>query len=138
MSIDDAKLKMKLQLQEVDARLVNWGKWLRSDSTLMKLGYPSQAPFVFSPRKGSMIADLDAEHIEWVVSSLHLSGYPRPILHRFILLTEYALRATGATPVSERAKRVRKAFKMSFSERSYYRHLAEAKRMVMVWSGKIK
>lgn len=138
MRADEAKLKRKLQLEEVDARLINWGRWLRHDDTFARLGFPSQSPWVFSPRKGSMVADLDAEHIEWVVSS-RMKEAKCPELYSYILRVEYAYKATESTPpVSLRAKYVREHFNKSCAERTYYHHLNNAKYAVFQYAGEIK
>ena len=56
----DAEAFRRIEDDEIHVRLVNWGNWLRYDNTFARLGYPSQAPFVFSPRKGHLVADNDA------------------------------------------------------------------------------
>lgn len=128
MSHESARLKKKLEDDEVSARLINWGRWLRFDDTLYRLGFPHEAPFVFSPRKGGVIADLDAEHIEWVISSLAVSNIGNGRLYAFILKVEYAEKPEGLIgPVSTRAEDVRRRFKRPCAERTYYHHLEKAR-----------
>jgi len=136
-------LAAKIADLEINARLINWGRWLRWDSTIARLGYPTQCPFVFSPRKGKMIADLDAEHIEWVVSSLYMAGtkpgFELSLLYAFVLRVEFAERPENSQPhVSQKAEDVRRRFKRPCAERSYYRHLYNAKLAVMVWAEEMK
>ena len=133
------KLIRKLKDDEIHARLLNWGSWLRWDNTIARLGYPTQCPFVFSPRKGAMVADIDAEHIEWIVSSLHVSELPLGVLYAFVLKVEYAERPDKAVPhVSQRAGDVRRRFRRPCAERTYYHHLAKAKRAVTMFAGPIQ
>ena len=132
------KLAEKLKQQELDARLLNWGRWLRSGAK-PKLGYPGQSPFVVSPSRGSTIAELDAQHIEDIVSSLYVSGLPRANLQAFILRVEYVEKPTGQMPhVSQRAADVRRKYKCRCGERTYYNHLAKAKKMVEMFADPIK
>ena len=132
-------LAERIQRDEIHVRLINWGSWLRHDSTFSKLGYPSQAPFIFSPSKGVLIADLDAAYIEWIVSTLHMSGFERGLLYAFILKVEYAERSEGKVPhVSQRAKDVSRHFKRPCAERTYYHHLANAKKAVQMLAGPMK
>ena len=137
MSVEDAKLKQKLQLQEIDARLVNWGNWSRHDGS--RLGLPTKSTFVASSRWGPMLAELDAIHIEDVISTLHLSGYKQPMFHNYILKVEYLFRDDDRQPpVSVRAAYVRKKYNMPCAESTYYKHLSAAKTSVYIWSDKIK
>lgn len=129
-------MRRKLEEDEIDARLKNWGRWLRYDDTLARLGLPTQSPWVFSPRKGGMIADLDAEHMEWVITCMYCSGLDYPHLHAFILRVEYAEHPEGQVPpVSQRAADVRRRFKRPCAERTYYHHLANARRAAFVLAG---
>ena len=135
----DLATKRKTELETIHVRLLNWGKWLRYDDTLAKLGYPTQAPFVFSPRKGGTIADPDAEHMEFVVSSLMVSGFGDGELFAFILKVEYAERPEHMLgPVVVRARDVSRRFRRPCSERSYYRHLTRAKIAVHHLAGPVK
>jgi len=132
-------LAERLIKDEINARLTNWGRWLRYDSTYAKLGFPSQSPFIFSPSRGVLVADLDAQHIEWIVSTLCMCGYPRCLLHAFILRVEYAERPNNAMPhVSQRAADVRKRFKRPCAESTYYQHLAKAKKAVQLLAEPMK
>lgn len=133
MSHESAQLKKKLEDDEVHARLINWGRWLRFDDTLYRLGFPHEAPFVFSPRKGGVIADIDAEHIEWIVSSLAVSNIGNGMLYAFILKIEYAEKPEGMIgPVETRAADVRRRFKRPCAISTYYYHLAKAKQAVKI------
>lgn len=125
--------------EEIHARLCNWGRWLRYDPG-QSLGYPTKSPFVFSPRAGGgLIADLDAEHIEWIVSSLGISGLERGELYAFVLKVEYAERPEHAMPhVSQRAADVKDRFRCPCAERTYYHHLAKAREAVHTFADPIK
>lgn len=127
---------------EIDARLINWGRWLRHDQTIRRLGYPWKSPFVFSPSKGAAIADLDAEHIEWVISSLDVAGrqgFGKGMLYAYILRLEFAERdGDHLPPVGDRAKDVSRRFKRPCGERTYYYHLAAAKRLVAVLAEELR
>lgn len=139
------KLVLKAEKQQTHARLINWGRWLKYDNTFAKLGYPKHAPFVFIPYKGKMIADLDAEHIEFIVSTLAVAGRNSPelcrdgLLHSFILKIEYGETIREKKrPVADRAEDVRRRFNRPCSEKTYYYHLARAKRAVRLLAGPVK
>lgn len=133
------RLKLQLETDEIHARLVNWGRWLRWDSAIARLGYPTEAPFSFSPRRGGIVADLDAEHIEWVISSLNVSGYENGVLYAFILKVEYAESPDQAMSyVGQRAEDVRQRFKRPCAISTYYYHLVKAKTAVRYLAGPIK
>lgn len=132
-------LRSKVIDDRMHARLLNWGRWLRYDSTIARLGYPWKSPFVFSPSKGQAIADLDAEHIEWVVSSLACSDIGRGRLLAFVLKVEYAERPDGQLPaVEQRAKDVSLAWKMPCSRRGYYNLLSQARAAVSALADDVK
>ena len=129
----------KLNNDLIHTRLLNWGRWLRNDSTFARLGYPSHAPYLVSPSKGKLIAALDAQHIEYIVSTLAVSGIDRAVLYAFILKVEYAERKNNEIPhVSQRAKDVRRRFKCPCAERTYYHHLNKAKQAVQAFAEEIK
>lgn len=135
------KLVHRYEMDEVHGRLLNWGRWLRYDNTIARLGYPTQSPFVFSPHKGKVIADLDAVHIEFIISSMYISGdfSPLGMLYAFILRVEYAEHPDNRMPhVSQRAQDVRRKFKRPCAERTYYHHLEKAKLMVSALAGPLQ
>ena len=141
----NSAIARKLEADEVHVRLLNWGRWLRYDSTYARLGYPSQAPFLFTPRKGALIASLDAQYIEDIVSDLYVSGLERPeewpknLLYAFILRVEYAEKPEALMgTVADRAKDVRKRFRRPCAESTYYGHLANAKIAVSMLSGPMR
>ena len=124
-------LKRKLKADEIHARLLNWGRWLRYDPDMAKLGYPRKSPFVFSPTRGTMIADIDAEYIEYIVSTLNVSKFGRGELHAFILRVEYVEHEESHMPhASQRARDVRRRFRLPCAERTYYKLLEKAKAAV--------
>lgn len=133
-------LAEKLFEAEINMRLVNWGRWNRRDNTYKRLGYPTRAAFVQAESRGIADAVLDAIHIEDIVRSLHLSGYPKAVRHAFILKVEYIENPEDQVPdVSIRAADVRRHFKMkTYSSRSYWRHLAMAKTAVRAFAEPIK
>lgn len=125
--------------EQIHARLLNWGRWLRNDNTYQKLGYPSKSPFVVAPTKGNLISDLDAQHIEEVVSSLNVSGINNAVIYAFILKIEYAERPTSRMhTVGDRAKDVSRHFNCRCGERTYYYHLAKARTAVSMLSGAVQ
>lgn len=135
------KLADKLNMEEIHMRLVNWGNWLRWDSTIARLGYPDQSPFVFSPRRGQMIADLDAIHIEWIVSTMYISRQFSPMghLYAFILRVEYAERSdSSARARAHLADDVSRRFKIRCAERTFRHHLLNAKKTLAALAGPIK
>jgi hypothetical protein len=127
--------------EELHGRLLNWGRWLRYDDTVSQLGYPKKCPFTFSPSRGGMVADIDAQHIEHVVSSLDMAGrggFGHGWMYAFILRVEYAEKPDGLMgPVSERAKDVSRRFKTRCSQRQYYNLLYRARRMVAEFVDKL-
>lgn len=134
----NSKLAQKLKDEETDARLINWGKWLRSDNTYQKLNFPSKAPFTVEPTRGSTINEIDAEWIAHVISTLAMSNLGRSDLYAFVLKVEYVDSSGNKPPhVSQRAADVRKRFKMPCAESTYYKHLSKAKRLVQYLAGPI-
>ena len=112
-------------------RLLNWGRYLRSDNTFSMLNYPSSSAFVVEPTKGMLISELDAEHIEVIVSSFMTSDYEMLPIHAIVLKVEYAERSESRSgPVEERAKDIGKIFKTGCSRSTYFRMLAEARNAV--------
>ncbi len=135
------QLARRIEDDEIHVRLVNWGNWLRYDNTYARLGYPSQAPFVFSPRKGHLVADNDAEWIEEIVSTLYIRPdfSPRGHVYAFILRVEYAEHPDRQVPhVSQRAEDVRRRFRRRCSESTYYQHLAKARLAVQSFAGPMR
>jgi len=131
-------LAKRLLAEEIEARLINWGKWLQSDNTYRRLGYPSKPPFTVEPTRGSVIAENDAEWIAYVISTCAMWDFGRSRLYAFVLKVEYAERAGKKIPhVSQRAADVRKHFKMPCAESTYYKHLNKAKEMVQLLAGPI-
>ena len=133
-----SKLAQRLWDDETHARLMNWGKWLQSDNTYRKLGYPSKAPFTVEPTKGSVIAENDGAWIAEVISTCWMWDIGRSKLYAFVLKVEYAENAGKKMPhVSQRAADVRRYFKRPCAESTYYKHLDKAKMMVQLLAGPI-
>jgi hypothetical protein len=133
-----SKLAQKLMDEETEARLINWGKWLRSDNTYQKLNFPSKAPFTVEPVRGSVINDVDGEWIAHIVSTLSMSNLGRASLYAFVLKVEFVDAAGKKKPhVSQRAADVRKHYKMPCAESTYYKHLGKAKELVQLFAGPI-
>lgn len=125
----------KLKDQEIHARLINWGRWLRQDDTFDRLGFPRFVPFIQAPSNSVTVADADAEHIEFVISTFAGMKGTRGPLYAFILKIEYAERPGHALPPPEvRAEHVRKRFNRRCGRSTYYSHLANARRAVMLWA----
>lgn len=136
-----AKLVEKWHRDEIHTRLVNWGTWLRYDNTYSKLGYPDQCPFVFSPRKGHLIADLDAFWIENIVSTLYLRDDFSELgsKYAFILRVEYAERDEQSQPhVTQKAEDVKRKYNCAMGRSWYYENLKNAKRMMRMWAGDVR
>ncbi len=133
-----SKLEKRLMDEETKARLINWGRWLRSDDTYYKLNYPSKAPFTVEPVRDSVINDIDAEWIAYVISTLAMSNLGRSDLYAFVLKVEFVDAVGKKTPhVSQRAADVRKHFKWPCAESTYYKHLGKAKELVQLLAGPI-
>jgi hypothetical protein len=133
-----SKLAKKLMDEETEARLINWGMWLMADNTYQKLNYPSKAPFTVEPTRGSVINDNDGEWIAHIVSTLSMSNLGRAGLYAFVLRVEFVDAVGKKTPhVSQRAAKIRKHFKKSCAESTYYKHLGKAKELVQLLAGPI-
>jgi hypothetical protein len=131
-------LAQKLMDEETDARLINCGKWLKSDNTYQKLNFPSKAPFTVEPSKGSMTNDIDGEWIAYIISTLSIANLGRAELYSFVLKVEYIDDANKKKPhVSQRAADVRKRFKFPCAESTYYKHLKKAKLLIQYLAGPI-
>ena len=144
MTIEGAKLKKKLNGQEQEVRLVNWGRWHRHDDTLARLAYPTwpQIMRLYWPAPGGpAVAELDAEHLEHVISTLDIAGrggFGWGELYAFCLRIEYIERPTDKQrPPSERARFVREKFKRPCAVRTYHHHVQNAKRAVFALAGPI-
>ena len=125
----------------IHTRLVNWGTYLRLDNTFSKLGYYDQQPFIFAPRKGHLIADLDAHWLEFVVSTLFIRDDFSETGSRaaFLLRVEYAERGEDEQPhVSQKAHDYRAKYNCRCGRSSYYNKIKEAKRMVRMFAGPIR
>ena len=126
---------------EIESRLKNWATYLHIDNTFSKLGFPDQAPFVFCPRKGHLVADLDAQWIEDIVSTLFIRDDFTPVGSQkaFLLRLEYAERGEkNQPPVSQKAHDYRAKYQCKCGRSSYYDKLKEAKRMLRYWAGPIR
>ena len=119
---------------ELDGRLLNWGRCYRDKDT--KLGYPTRVPFMQFASKSELMAELDAAHIENIISSLYMGGLGRSELYAFILKVEYIKKPDSH--VSGRASEVRKEFHCPCAERTYYYHLAKAKQVIELFAEPIK
>lgn len=112
-------------------RLLNWGRFLRSDDTYYKLDYPHIVPFIMLPTPGKTISEVDAEHIEYIVSTLAICEYKLPREHAFVLKVEYAEKGENFIgPVAERAKDVSRRYGIKCSVRGYYNMLYRARQAV--------
>jgi hypothetical protein len=117
-----------MEISEVDkmeGRLINWGRYLRYDPSI-KLGYPDHSPFVFSPSKGGVYHDEDAEHIEYLVSSLPLISDKGEVL-AFVLKLHYAERWQH---IIDKVTDLRRRFNRHYSRTAYYDLLSDAKKAV--------
>ena len=126
---------------EIHTRLVNWGTWLRHDNTFSKLGYPDQAPFIFCPRKGHLIADLDAFWIESIISTLYIRDDFSPVGSKsaFMLRVEYAERNEESQPhVSQKALDVKRKYNCRCGRSTYYDKLKTAKDTVRMLAGPVR
>ena len=126
---------------EIHTRLVNWGTWLRQDNTYSKLGYPDQSPFIFCARKGNLIADLDAQHIEMIVSTLYMRDdfSQAGSISAFILRVEYAERNEQSQPhVSQKAHDVKSKYNCRCGRSTYYDKLKTAKATIRMLAGPIR
>lgn len=120
----------------IHGRLLNWGRCFPRNRPDAKLGYPTKVSFVELPSKSFLVAELDGQHIEDIVSSLYVSNLGRATLYAYILKVEYIEKPDSH--VSVRAKEVKKHFKCPCGERTYYSHLENAKKMVRLFAESIK
>ena len=128
----------RIHRDTIGARLENWGKWGRHDDTFARLGYTKQPISQYAASRGQLIAALDAQYIEWIISTLWMSGYDIAMRHAFVLKVEYE-RNDGAVPhVSQRAKDVRRKLRCRCADSTYYAHLKEAKRAISLLAEPIK
>ncbi len=113
---------------ELHARLLNWGRYLRSDDTYYKLDYPHRCPFVMDPTKGLTVSELDADHIESIVSTFAICGYAVSEENAFVLKVEYAEKSDCFMgPVEERAHDVRRRYGIKCCVATYYELLKRAR-----------
>ena len=113
------KLRTDAIDEELHARLLNWGRWLRQNPS--RLDFPHKVCFMQFPERGYTVDELDAMHIEEIVSTFEIAGLGLSRFHSAVLKIEYVERADSSmNPVDERAEDVARKFSMPFSVRSYY------------------
>jgi hypothetical protein len=130
-----AKLRQRLEKDEWEARLINWGLWHSVDNTFRRLDYPRWyeilKKFYGIESSGLQLAELDAEHLEDIISTLDMAGrggFGWGTLWAFVLKLEYIEGAPYRHPtLSQKAKDVSRKFCRPCSERSYQRHLYNAR-----------
>lgn len=133
------ELQNHLELETLHVRLMNWGRWSRSDSTYARLGYPPGLAYAICRRYGLMIAELDAEHIDEIVRSFHMAGTEKSVRHAFILKVEYVDPEEGKVPhVSQRSEDVRRKLRVPCADSTYYKWLVEAKKAVQAFVEGVK
>jgi len=115
----------------VTARLINWGLWVRGG--MPYLGYPAWTDIWhgYFPSKVHITPDCDdAEHIEYIVSSLDIAGrggLGLGDIYAFICRLEYV---EIERPRMAKAEHVRRKYNVPCSERTFRYHLYNAKRAV--------
>lgn len=116
----------------VIARLINWGLWSKYGG-FPKLNYPAWIEIMreyFPADARTMPDDIDAEHIEHVISTLNIVGR-RGLgwgeVYQFILKMEYI---EHGRPQIAKAEHVRHKFKQPCSDRTYRYHFYKAKRAI--------
>ena len=91
------------------------------------------------PGTGATVAnEIDGAHLAYIISTLDMAGREGigiGDLYAFILKIEYI---EIARPVGERAKHVSRKFSRPCGERTYYYHLAAAKKAVHSFAEPIK
>ena len=129
--------------KEEEARLSNWGLFCRFGN-LPGLGLTTwpqlMREFWGEPGIGITIPnELDAIHLENIISTMDVMGRDmdnyRGDLYAFILKLEYI---EIGRPVQERAKHVRRKFKIKCGERQYYRHISNARDIVFTFAEPMK
>ncbi len=119
---------------ELHGRLLNWGRYLRSDNTYYKLDYPHRCPFTVEATHGETIFELDADHIESIVSAFATCEFPVSNQYAFVLKVEYAERSDSfLAPVAIRARDVSRRYGIKCSERGYYSMLYMARKAVQAF-----
>ena len=133
-------LRSKLNKQEVEARLSNWGRWNRQRINPQSYTTWQQLySFFFGAAAWRVAADIDAQHLEDVITTLDLASrsglFKWPRLYCFVLKLEYAERPESKQrPASERAKDVSRKFKRPCAESTYYQILARSKQMLFTFA----
>ena len=127
------KLRSTVIDEVMQGRLINWGRYLRPNSN--GLGFPTKVPWMMFPEKCELIDELDALHIEEIVSSFKVARIGLTEVHATVLKIEYLERTDDKmNTVAERAKDVSRIYKMPCSINSYYKLLYQARKAVSVFA----
>jgi len=117
----------------ITARLLNWGLWSKTGG-YPNLGIPGYTEILreYFPQVVRINPDaIDAEHIEYVISSLDMGNRNNHIgngtLYAFILRLEFI---EYERPREAKAEHVRRKHKRPCSERTFRYHLYNAKKAV--------
>ena len=122
----------------ITARLMNWGLWSRGG--MPALGYPAwyEVMHDYFPSAIRLSPDSnDAEHIEYILSSLNLGalkGIGLGDLYLFICKLEYK---EIERPRESKAEHVRRKYQLPCSERTFRYHLHGAKKAVYLLANPI-
>ena len=126
----------------LEARLVNWALFLRHGGipALGLITWPQiMKQYWGDPGAGIWAAnEIDAAYLAYIISTLDMAGregFGLGDLYAFILKLEYI---EIGRPVGQRAKHVSRKFQRRCGERTYYYHLAAAKRVVHEFAEPIK
>ena len=125
--------------REITARLINWGLW-NNTNCYPNLGYPAFVEIMseyFPSATRINPNEIDAQHIEDVISSLDLAGRGGigwGEIWAFVCRLEYI---EFERPRSAKAEHVRLKYKRPCSTRTFRYHLYNAKRAIHIFSDPI-
>jgi len=125
----------------ITARLINWGLWTRGGFPRFEATSYACLWKAYFPQRGVRITtnDLDAEHIEYIVSSLEMGARSGEItgpvaIYPLVLKLEYT---EHERPRELKAEHIRRKHDIKCSERTFRYHLHRAKEAVHLLSGPI-
>lgn len=131
------KLGTKLRNDERHIRLVNWARWCNAGG-MVKLGYPGWYDLYkgYLPRRnaGRSIAEADAMHLEYIISTMDYCGRRDPDTFKWWALWAYVIKLDylwSDRPVELRAELVKFKFKKRrVAKRTYHNYCYRAREAI--------
>ena len=131
------KQARKMQTQERDFRLINWGRWNRAGNNpnLNYTTWGEMYSLYIANTSGMFIDDIDAQNVEDTVVGLYLGGlngeYPMTHVWMFCLRVEFMEKAEESQrPAEVKAKYVRNKFQRKCSQWAWYKHIINGRNAV--------